>query len=72
MFNGVEEKKPVVGFQREEILGDSRLGVGLYRSENNTHFRTDRTYLENTSRAPPEHSSEIRRKRFRGSTSSKS
>ena len=72
MFNGVEEKKPVVGFQKEEILGDSRSGVGLYRPENNTRFRTDQTYFENTSRAPPDHLSKIRRKQFRGLTSSKS
>ena len=72
MFNGVEEKRPVVGFRGEEILKDNRLEVGLYRRRDRTRFRTDRTYLENTSRAPPDHSLKIRRRWFRGSTSSNS
>ena len=49
MFNGVEGKRPVVGFQGEEILRDSRPEVGLYRQRDRTRFQTDRIYLENTS-----------------------
>ena len=72
MFNGVEETRPVVGFRGEEILRNSRPEVGLYRQRDHTRFQTDRIYLENTSRAPPDRSLKIRRKRFWGSTSSKS
>ena len=72
MFNGVEEKRPVVGFRGEEILRDSRPEVGLYRQRDRTHFRTDQIYLENTSRALPDHSLKIRRRWFWGSTSSNS
>ena len=72
MFNVVEETRPVVGFRGGDILRDSRPEVGLYHQRDRTCFRTDRIFLENTNRVPPDHSLKIGRKRFWGSTSSRS